>query len=152
MCPYFPPSVSLYQCLKHQIKSFKDKTIYIFRDQNLQSLRELLSVYTVRNATFPPAATNYTLLSIMMLIPLILATKWKRPLRQAWLDALRLQLLMSNRWLISTCYYLPTPTPPPKKKKITWKSFINLLDERGKIHVAKPGPFKYEQNYIIHTC
>lgn len=61
MCPYFPPSVSLRQWLKHQITSFKDKKIYIFRDQNIQSLRELLSVHTVRSSTFAPAAISYTL-------------------------------------------------------------------------------------------
>lgn len=42
-------------------------------------------------------------------------------------------------------------TPPPPKKKITWKIYIDLLDERGKKHIAKPGPLKYEHNFTEFT-
>lgn len=122
--PFFPPSASIWQGLKDQISSFKAKTIYIFRDQNPQPLKALLSVYTIISGTFPPATINYVPLSIIKLILLILATNSKRPLSQASLDALKLKLLMCNRWLMLTCcYYLLT-------KEVHEKSFMSLFDTK----------------------
>lgn len=149
MGPFFPPSASLWQCLKDQISSFKAKTIYIFRHQNPQSLKALLSVFTIISGTFPPATINYISLSIIKLILLILATNSKRPLNQASLDALKLKLLMCNRWLMLTCcYYLPT-------KELYEKSFKSLLDtkQRWKKCIAKPGPSKQKCNFTyFSTC
>lgn len=97
---FFPPSASPWQCLKVQISSLKAKMIHIFRDQTPPSLKSLFSAYTVISGAFPPVTINYMPLSIIKLILLILATKSKRLLNRASLDALKLKLLMCNRWLM----------------------------------------------------
>lgn len=148
MGPFFPHSATLWQCLKDKTSSFKAKTIYILRDQNPQPLKALLSVYTITSGTFPPMTINYMPLSISKPILLILATKSKRPLNQASLDALNSKLLMCNRWsMLICCYYLPT-------KVVHEKSFKSLLDtkQRWKKCIAKPRPSKLSVNSHTPPC